>query len=444
MFLSGWKKTGFPDPDASMALSKTALLVTVSSGEMQRIRGTRYINFQQCTMPYLAAFFPDDWQITHVDEVAEKIDYDIPYDLVALTFHTPSAPHAYEIADHFRARGITVIMGGPHVTLLPDEAQKHADAIFVGEAEITLPQFLREWDQGCAKPRYEAVEVPNLCQAPFSRKEHFHRKDHSGGILFASRGCPNACEFCTLTLMYKKKFRFRPVEQVAAEFASFIGKVIIFWDDNLSADLDFAKELCKAITPHRKWWSCQVSVKAGTDEEFLALAAKSGCKQFFVGFESVMQKSLEGVNKGFNRTDEYAEIVRRIHAHGIAVQAGFVFGFDEDTPEVFEETIAFLDSAGIQNATFHILTPYPGTALYDRLMAEGRILTHDWAKYNARTDVVFEPKNMSGEELLRGFNEVNRRFYSFGSIFRRLRKSPVGLFWTLPLNLIYHRLWYRK
>ena len=425
-------------------VDKNVLLVTVSSSEMQKIRGTRYINFQQCTMPYLAAFFSPDWNITHVDEVCETINYDLPYDLVGLTFHTPSAPHAYEIADRFRARGITVIMGGPHVTLVPEEAQEHADAIFVGEAELTLPRFLAEWTEGRAQRRYDVDEIPDLCKVPFSIKEHFHRKDHSDGILFASRGCPNGCEFCTLAVMYKRQYRHRPISDVAAEFASFRGKVIIFWDDNLSADMNYAKELCRAIAPYNKWWSSQVSAQAGTDDEFLTLAAKSGCKQLFIGFESVSQKSLEGVQKGFNRTDQYAEIIRRIHDHGIAVQAGFVFGFDEDTPEVFEETIAFLEDTAIQNATFHILTPYPGTSLYKRLMSEGRILTHDWARYNARTDVVFEPKNMSSEELLNGFNEVNRRFYSLGSIYRRLTKSPVGLYWTLPLNLIYHNLWHRR
>jgi radical SAM superfamily enzyme YgiQ (UPF0313 family) len=162
-------------------------------------------------MPYLAAFFPDDWRVTHIDEVCETIDYEIHYDLVGLTFHTPSAPHAYEIADRFRARGITVIMGGPHVTLLPDEASEHADTIFVGEAELTLPLFVNDWTEGSAKRRYNADKVPSLCGIPFSRKEHFHRKDHSGGILFATRGCPNNCEFCTLAVMYKKQFRYRPV-----------------------------------------------------------------------------------------------------------------------------------------------------------------------------------------------------------------------------------------
>jgi radical SAM superfamily enzyme YgiQ (UPF0313 family) len=152
------------------------------------------------------------------------------------------------------------------------------------------------------------------------------------------------------------------------------------------------------------------------------------------------QESLENANKGFNRTEEYYKITEQIHKHGIAVQAGFVFGFDEDRLDVFDKTIAFLEKAGIQNATFHILTPYPGTPLFNRLKAENRILSYDWDKYNARTDVVFQPKHMSCEDLLNGFNKVNQRFYSLPGIARRLAKSPVGLYWTLPLNLKYHML----
>ena len=418
-------------------MGKSLLLITVSAIEIQNIRSSRFINFQQCTMPYLAAFFPDDWDITHLDEVCQRINYSRSYDMVGLTFHTPSAPHAYEVADRFRYQGSYVIMGGPHVTLMPEEALSHADTIFVGEVEDTLPMFLDDWSKEAASARYDAKTVPSLDGVPFSKKDHFHRKDMSSGILFASRGCPNSCEFCTLSVMYKKKYRHRRVEDVAKEFRSFKGKVIIFWDDNLTTDIEYAKELCRQIAPYKKWWSSQVSIKAGYDDEFLSLAAGSGCKQLFIGFESISQNSLDGANKGFNQTEEYIDVIKNIHSHGIAVQAGFVFGFDGDTHEIFEKTIEFLDKANIDNATFHILTPYPNTPLYDRLMDENRILTYDWARYNARNDVVFTPKNMSSEQLLIGFNEVNRRFYSLKSILKRLFNSRVGLYWTLPLNLIY-------
>jgi radical SAM superfamily enzyme YgiQ (UPF0313 family) len=418
------------------------LLITASSDEIKDIRRSRYIGFQQCTMPYLAAFVPPEWQIEHVDEECESVDFSKKYDLVAITFHTPSALHAYELADRFRANRIPVAMGGPHVTLLPEEAKQHADVIFVGEAETTWPQFLAEFERGCHRDRYDCEHLPSFLHVPFSRKELFHRRDHSSGILFATRGCPNNCEFCTISVMYKHHFRRRPVDEVASEFASFKGKIIIFWDDNLTADLNYAKRLFRAIMPYHKWWSSQASVEAGTDDEFLELAAKSGCKQLFIGLESVSQDSLDGAGKVGNRVEQYSKIIQRIHSHGIAVQAGIVFGFDDDGPGVFGDTVNFLEENGIQNATFNILTPYPGTALFQRLQAENRILTYDWSKYNARTDVVFRPKKMSPEELLLGFNGANRRFYSFGSIQRRLSRSPVGLYWTLPLNLIYHhRLW---
>ena len=224
---------------------------------------------------------------------------------------------------------------------------------------------------------------------------------------------------------------------VAAEYASFLGKVIIFWDDNLANDREYAKELFRAIEPYKKWWSSQASIQAGEDEEFLELAARSGCKQLFIGLESISQSSMNEVHKGFNHVENYARIIERIHAHGIAVQAGIVFGFDHDTDAVFDETLDFLETAGVQNATFNILTPYPGTCLYQRLEAEGRILTRDWSKYNSREDVVFQPRQMNPEALLEGYRYANRRFYSAESIYRRLSHSSVGLWWTLPLNIAY-------
>ena len=413
------------------------LLITVSSPEIQRIRRSRFLNFQQITMPYLAALTPPDWQVEHVDEEVGPADPLARADLVGITFHTPSAHHAYELADAYRARGIPVALGGPHATLLPEEAAVHADAVFIGEAEDTWPQFLEDLRQGCVKKFYRPSAPPSLEGVPQARKDLFIRRDYTGGVLFATRGCPNTCDFCTLAVMYPNRLRRRPVEEVVAEYASFRGKVIIFWDDNISADMHYAKALFRAITPHRKWWSSQASVRAGQDEEFLELAARSGCKQLFIGLESISQASMNEVGKRFNRVDEYARLIERIHAHGIAVQAGIVFGFDSDTPAIFDQTVDFLEECGVQNATFNILTPFPGTALFRRLEAEGRILTRDWRKYNGRAHVVYLPRQMSCEELLEGFQRAVRRFYSVGSIRRRLLRSPVQIGWALPLNLAY-------
>lgn len=395
------------------------------------------LNFQQITMPYLAAFVPTHWKVIHIDEFVSPVDVTLDVDLVAITFHTPSAFHVYDLAAQFRRRGIPVVLGGPHVTLLPDEAQAHADVIFVGEAEWHWPQFLKEFETGTYARRYCAEVPPSLEDAQMARKELFHRRDLTGGRLFATRGCAYGCDFCTLAVLYQRQVRKRPVAAVAAEYASFPGKVVIFWDDNLANDLEYAKALFQAIAPYNKWWSSQVSIQAGTDEEFLEWAARSGCKQLFIGLESVSQASVNAVHKGFNRVDEYAQVIERVHAYGIVVQAGIVFGFDHDTEGVFDETLDFLEASGVQNATFNILTPYPGTRLYDRMEAEGRILTHDWGKYNGRDEVVYKPRQMSRETLLEGYRYVNRRFYSSRSIYRRLSHSPVGWWWTLPLNLAY-------
>lgn len=412
------------------------LLITASSPEIRRIRQSRVLNFQQITMPYLAAYVPSHWTILHVDEAVETVDLESSADLVAITFHTPSAPHVYELAARFRQRGITVALGGPHVTLRPDEAQAHADVIFIGEAEETWPRFMAEFEAGNHRTRYTST-LPSLHNAPMARRDLFHRRDHAAGVLFATRGCAYQCDFCTLAVMYQSQLRKRPVAAVAQEYASFRGKVVILWDDNIAGDLEYAKTLFRAITPHRKWWSSQASVHAASDDEFLELAARSGCKQLFIGFESVSQASMNEVSKSFNRVDEYARAIERIHSHGISVQAGIVFGFDNDTEEVFGETLDFLESTGVQNATFNILTPFPGTRLYERLEAEGRILTHDWSRYNSRADVVFQPRHMSPETLLAGYRYANRRFYSWRSMYKRLSRSPVQLSWTLPLNLAY-------
>ena len=421
----------------SSSARRRILLITASSPAIQKVRRARVLNFQQITMPYLASFMPSNWDVIHIDEAITPVDVTLQVDLVAITFHTPSAVHVYELAGQFRQRGIPVALGGPHVTLLPDEAQVHADVVFVGEAELNWPRFLRDFETGQYAHRYTSTIPPSLEDAPMARKDLYHRRDYTGGRLFATRGCVYGCDFCALAIMYQRKVRKRPVASVAAEYASFPGKVIIFWDDNLANDREYAKDLFRAITPHKKWWSSQASIQAGEDEEFLELAARSGCKQLFIGLESISQSSMNEVHKGFNRVENYVRIIERIHAHGIAVQAGIVFGFDNDTDAIFGETLDFLETAGVQNATFNILTPYPGTQLYQRLEAEGRILTCNWNKYNGRDDVVFQPKQMNAEILLEGYRRANRRFYSAESIFRRLSRSPVGLWWTLPVNIAY-------
>ena len=417
------------------------VLITASSPEIRRARRSRVLNFQQITMPYLAARLPAGWDVIHVDEEAQTINWNIDADVVGITFHTPSAFHAYDIAARFRSRGICVVMGGPHVTLVPEEARQHADVIFIGEAEGLWEEFLNRFETKSYLPVYQQTSVPSLEAIPMARKELFHRRDYANGVLFATRGCAGQCDFCAIAVMYRHKLRKRPIAEVAAEYASFKGKVIIFWDDNIAGDMDYAKGLFRAIAPYRKWWSSQASIHAGRNDEFLEAAAHSGCKQLFLGFESISQQSTVEVKKGFNRVDEYFEIIERIHSHGIAVQAGIIFGFDHDTPAIFKDTVDLLEQAGVQNATFNILTPFPSTPLFLRMEDEGRLLTRDWREYNGRDHVVYQPKQMSAAELLAGFTYANERFYSLVSIGKRLARSSVQLWWTLPLNLAYGYQW---
>ena len=392
-------------------------------------------------MPYLAARVPSDWHVSHVDEEAEEIDWTDQPDVVGITFHTPSAYHAYGLAARFRSRGACVVMGGPHVTLLPEEAGRHADVIFVGEAEGLWEEFLSGFVTGSYRRVYWQAGPPSLEDAPMARKALYHRNDFTSGVLFATRGCLYRCDFCAIAVMYPHGLRKRPIAEVAAEYGSFHGKRIIFWDDNIVGDKEYAKALFRAIAPYRKWWSSQASVHAAQDDELLDEAAKSGCKQLFLGLDSVCQSSMEEVRKGFNRVEDYARLIDRVHAHGIAVQAGIVFGFDSDTPAIFKDTLDFLEETGVQNATFNILTPYPGTPLFRKLDAQGRMLTRDWRKFNGRTDVVFQPNQMSVDDLLAGYRYANQRFYSLTSVAKRLWRSPVQMWWILPLNLAYVVSW---
>ena len=267
------------------------LLITVASPEIRKVRRSRTLNFQQITMPYLAARVPPSWEVIHVDEESEEVEWNMDADVVGLTFHTPSAFHAYDIATHFRSRGICVVMGGPHVTLLPEEASHYADVIFIGEAEGLWEEFLKNFEADSYRSVYQQTSAPSLENIPMARKDLFHRHDHTNGVLFATRGCPGQCDFCTVAVMYPHKLRKRPVAEVAAEYASFKGKVIIFWDDNIAGDMGYAKSLFRAVAPYRKWWSSQASFQAGRDDEFLEAAAQSGCKQLFLGWSPSLNKA---------------------------------------------------------------------------------------------------------------------------------------------------------
>ena len=413
-------------------------LITAESEESRFVRHRRLIRFPQLTMPLLAAYTPDHWEVSHTDEIVQRVDFNQRVDLVGITANTPAAPHAYGLAREFRRRGVAVVIGGPHATLMPEEVAQHSDAVVVGEGELVWPQLLADFERGALQRTYRSCALPDLQRMPSPRWELIKGRTYGKGVTIATRGCPFACDYCTIPQMYQRRMRYRPVSEVVDEIKRMPGRALIFWDDNIGADRTYAKELFAAIAPLKRWWTSQCTADAAFDDEFMSLAAKSGCKALFLGLETISQASLNVANKRHNRAVEYSEVIRRFHAHGIAVQAGVVFGFDHDDRTIFKTTVEFYRSVGLDSATISVLIPFPNTPLFQRLDGEGRILTRDWSKYNGKKDVVFQPALMSANELLMGMEWASRQFYSMPSILERMARSRTGLWWNVARNLGYH------
>ncbi len=413
-------------------------LITAESGASLFVRHRRLIRFPQLTMPLLAAWTPDHWEVSHTDEIVQEVDFDKRVDLVGITANTPAAPHAYSLAREFRRRDVPVVIGGPHATLLPEEVAQYADAVVVGEGELVWPQLLADFERGELKPIYASCALPDLNGMPAPRWDLIKGRAYGKGVTIATRGCPFACEYCTVLQMYQRRMRYRPIGEVVDEIRRMPGRALIFWDDNIGANRAYSKELFAAIAPLKRWWTSQCTADVAADQEFLSLAARSGCKALFLGLETISQASLNVANKRHHRAGEYREVIHRLHAHGIAVQAGVVFGFDHDDRSIFRTTVEFYREAGLDSATVSVLIPFPNTPLFKRLDAEGRILTRDWSKYNGKKDVVFQPALMSPHELLMGMEWAARRFYSLSSIAERMARSRTGLWWNIVRNLGYH------
>ena len=441
-------------------------LITAEDPLTLDARRQELIRFPQLTMPLLAALTPEPWQVSHTDEITRPVDTHLSADLIGITAATPGAPHAYELADSFRARGLKVVIGGPHATLLPDEVAGHADIVVTGEAEPVWARVLEDVERETRYPVgrtvldertgaaveartngaliYSCPTPADLTNLPHSRRDLIH---HGGwnqwwatrSPIIATRGCPHRCSYCTIPLMYPKasRMRFRPVEEVAAEVAAVPDKGVVFWDDNIGADPRYARALFKALTPYHKWWTSQTTMASIRDDEFLALAAASGCKALFIGLESVNQASLDSAGKSHNQVANYRSLLRRAHDHGIAIQAGVMFGFENDDRDVFARTVDTLGDIGLDNATISLAVPYPGTAYYAQLVTEGRIIDADWRHYNGKTHVVYRPRRMSPDELLAGYEWAKTHFYSAASIARRMAISRTGLWWNVPRNLGY-------
>jgi radical SAM superfamily enzyme YgiQ (UPF0313 family) len=389
-------------------------------------------------MPYLAGFIDESrYQITLVDEYNQPIPYDSPFDLVAITVNTPNAMHCYRMAERFRAGGAKVVFGGPHVTLRPDEAACHCDHLVIGEAEETWPQFLDEFHRGQARRQYVCERTPLLRGIPIPRRDLIRRRRFTKGAVFATRGCPYQCGYCNLKQIYHDGFRARPVHEVIADIRSMRNPYFVFWDDNFFGDTAYATTLMEALKGLRRRWAAQVSIDRCANEELLRLARAAGCIYLFVGLESFSREGLASVGKGFNQVARYRELIDLIHRHGICVQAGIMFGFDADTRRVFAETLEACETLGIDGVTVSVLTPLPGTRIYDEMKQQGRLLNENWECFNGKTRVAFTPRQMAPDELFEGYMWFRRSFYSYRSIFKRLAASKTNLLHNLLVNLGY-------
>jgi len=384
--------------------------------------------FPKLGLPTIAANTPPDVEVRIVDECVEDIDFNVDVDLVGISVMTYLAPRAYEIAARFRARGVKVVLGGIHVSMCPEEAKEHADSIVVGESEKTWPILVEDFRRGELKSLYEEKDLPKLENLPIPRRELFKPNSYwTTNCVQTSRGCPFACDFCTVTIFGGNQFRLRPIEQVIEEVRRLKKGFVVFVDDNIAGNKAYAKQLFKALIPLKINWGSQASLTMARDPELLDLAAKSGCTALFIGVESISEENLASANKRFNKVDKYKEEFRRFHDYGILIQTGMIFGFDHDDESAFERTVEFLEENNIELAMFNILTPLPGTNLYKKMDAEGRIIDRDWSHYDGR-HVVFKPKLMTPETLQEGFLWAYHKFFSYPSIIKRIVPS----LWKLP------------
>jgi radical SAM superfamily enzyme YgiQ (UPF0313 family) len=423
-----------------MSTMKIALISP--KGPLYRHRGgifRRSLRYAPLTLTTLAALVPPELEatLTLVDEGIEDVNPELEADLIGLTVITGTAPRAYELSARFRSRGIPVVLGGPHVTLVPDDAQPHADAVVVGYAEDTWPELLRDFAAGRMRSRY--TQDPNLSLAgrPFPRRDLMPAARFlTNNVFEATRACIHNCEFCVVPAAWGRKPYQKPVEDVVEDIKRQGARKLIFVDLNLIADRGYAERLFEALIPLRVQWYGLSTVLLADDLPLLKLAARSGCRGLLIGFESILPANLHKSSKGFNRPSRFKEVVALMHAHGIAIYGCFVFGMDHDTPDVFLETARFAVEAQIDLPRFAIATPFPGTALYKRLESEGRILTRNWELYDGQ-HVVFQPARMTVEQLQEGTERAWRAAYSIGSIARRLRGSPAPPMVALAANAGY-------
>jgi radical SAM superfamily enzyme YgiQ (UPF0313 family) len=397
------------------------------------------LRYAPLTLTTLAALVPAELnaEVTIQDEGVQPLDLEFPQSLVGITAITGTSLRAYQIADMLRERGHTVVIGGVHATLMPEEAARHADAIVTSYAEASWPELLRDHHAGRMKSHYFAPTRRRLEGVPIARRDLLKKSRYATvNVIEATRGCPHKCDFCAVPAAWANIYAHRPIEEVIAELHTFEGRHALFIDLSPVEDVPYAKALYRAMIPLGMRWVGLATTRIAEDSELLDLAARSGCRGLLIGFESISQATLEETRKGFHKAQNYAEIVKRLHDHGIGIQGCFVFGFDNDDESVFERTVEFVDKVKIDLPRYAVMTPFPGTGYFRRLEAQGRLLHKNWSLYDVE-HVVFQPHRMTPERLREGLEWAWRQSYSWRSMFTRVLGSRCVLPLSVSLNLGY-------
>jgi len=413
-------------------------------GPLYRHRGgifRKSLRYQPLTLTTLAALVPAELnaEVAVYDEGIADVPEILHADIIGITVITGTAKRAYELAARYRAQGRVVVLGGPHVTLVPDEAVQHADSIVVGYGEDTWPQLLRDFAQGRLKREYRqdaafSLDRPNM---PFARRELFDGRSFITQAVFeATRSCGHDCEFCVAPTAWGRKQFQKPVSWVVEDIRRVGQKRILFIDLNLVSDTQYARELFTALVPLKVRWFGLSTVLIAHDRSLMELMARSGCSGLLLGLETISPGSLRDAKKRFNSSVDYKQLIVDLHKLGIAIQGCFVFGLDHDHLDVFDATVEFALDAGIDLPRFAVLTPFPGTPLHQRLSAQGRILTRDWELYDGQ-HVVFQPLNMSPAQLYAGHERAWKSVYRYSAIARRLWTARAFQPLTIAANMGY-------
>ena len=382
-------------------------------------RPIKYSLFPPLGLATLAAYLDPDLEISLQDEHVEKLDLNDEADLVIIQVYITNAYRAYRIADHYRARGSYVALGGLHVTSLPDEAAPHADTIFIGPGEHTFPQFLGDYASGAPQRRYES-SVRTLEGLPPIRRDLIQRHRYLvPNSIVVSRGCPHHCTFCYKDGFFAggRSYYTQLVDEALAEIARLPGRHLYFLDDHLFGNTRFARDLFRGMKGMGRVFQGAATVDSILRDDLIEEAAAAGLRSLFVGFETLSSSGLAGAGKRQNLGRDYSEVVRRLDSLGIMINGSFVFGLDGEDRDVFPRTVDWAVKAGITTATFHILTPYPGTALFADMAAQKRIETRNWDLYDTR-HVVYHPQGLAPDELKRGYDWAYESFYRWGSILK--------------------------